>query len=158
MENLTIKELAALAANGTKVYVFDKPEFLQRYLEIAPNGNWAVELTLENCKEYVLKNGYKPILLPLNSLTKEIAINGETFVPIEKLFLPEINILAKDIKIIGSNIVFCGMFQDKILSTLEYKRMNYGLVEKLLSWKFDCFNLIERALAIPVTETFNPYK
>ena len=29
---------------------------------------------------------FKPILFPLSSLTKEITINGETFVPIKNLF------------------------------------------------------------------------
>lgn len=141
-ENLTIKELAALAANGTKVYVFDKPEFLQRYLEIAPNGNWAVELTLENCKEYVIKNGYKPILFPLSSLTKPITINGETFVPIIKWEW------------------FGADFNTNYFNHTNFKPRYepYYKSEQMLSAYFDVFNLIERGLAIPVTETFNPYK
>ena len=143
---MTEKELAALAANGTKVYVFDEPDFLQRYLEVAPNGNWAVELTLENCKEYVLKHGYKPILFPLSMLTQEITINGKTFVPMRK--------------ILNEKTLDSYRFK-KMYRFGEYDRLHkipHDLFQKLLEWKFDCFNLIERGLAISISENFNPYK
>ena len=164
-ENLTIKELAAYLPYELKGNAlneeFEINEVCQELYRIETGkttnqetGDPFVVVGDSECEIH----DFKPILFPLSSLTKEITINGETFVPIEKLFLPEINILAKDIKIIGSNIVFCGMFQDKILSTLEYEKMNYGLIQKLFEWKFDIFNLIERGLAISVTETFNPYK
>ena len=139
---MNIQELAALAANGTKVYVFDKPEFLQRYLEVAPNGNWAVELTFENCKEYVLKHGYKPILFPLSSLTQEITINGETFVPTEKI----LEYFGYEVIIIKNNLA------EPVLM------MPYLVIQKLIEWNFDVFGLIDKGLAIAVTNEFNPYK
>lgn len=41
---------------------------------------------------------------------------------------------------------------------LYSESMPYWLVQKLLEWKFDIFGLIEKGLAIAVTDEFNPYK
>jgi hypothetical protein len=41
---------------------------------------------------------------------------------------------------------------------LHYKAMKYGIIERLLEWKFDIFGLLKDNLAIPVTKDFNPYK
>lgn len=74
---------------------------------------------------------YKPILRPLSDLTKEIEVNGEKFVPIEK------------IAIYGDNKAY---LEEAILT---------GLVEvivfnMLLRWHFDLYNLIENGIAIDI--------
>ena len=84
----------------------------------------------------------KPILFPLSSLTKEITINGKTFVP-KKLIL--------DSAKFHSEVPICVIDND-------YRLWNVFEYEILLSLKFDIYNLIEKGLAEPVTEDFNPYK
>jgi len=75
------------------------------------------------------------IARPLSDLTKEIEVNGEKFVPQDKL--PHL-----DLKwLINSD--------NLILKT------NYEDVLKLLSWHFDIYNLIENGLAIDVN-TLSP--
>lgn len=73
-------------------------------------------------------NHYKPLLRNLSDLTKEIEHNGERFVPIEKL---------------QSNKGF--EWRPEIIHLCSYQN-----VQKLLSWHFDCFGLIESGLAVPI--------
>lgn len=90
----------------------------------------------------------KLILFPLDCLTKEIEVNGEKFVPIDFIY-----------KIWFEKGLFD--FSKSILKNkicLYTESMPYWLVQLLLEWKFDIFGLIERCLAIAVTEEFNPYK
>ena len=98
--------------------------------------------------DQLIKDKYlKPILFPL-SLTKEITINGETFVPYDK------------IKEIYPNTP---QFTDYIKGWMQYygvmdSKCEYLCILKLFEWKIDVFVLIEAGLAEPVTEDFNPYK
>ena len=90
----------------------------------------------------------KPILFPLSSLTKEITVNGETFVPYDK------------IEEIYPNTP---QFTDYIKGWMQYygvmdSKCEYVCILKLFEWKIDVFGLIELGLAEPVTEDFNPYK
>ena len=90
----------------------------------------------------------KPILFPFSSLTKEITINGETFVPYDK------------IKEIYPNTP---QFTDYIKGWMKYygimnSKCEYVCILKLFEWKLDVFGLIEEGLAEQVTEDFNPYK
>ena len=126
---------------------------------------------------------FKPILFPLSSLTKEITINGESFVPVKNLFelhhcgmrleerlkcfsFNKNKIEYDDFNCAITDGVYMfgysnyGGFQ--AIDTDEYK--NYTVINqlellmKLFEWKFDVFELIEAGLAEPVTEDFNPYK
>ena len=92
----------------------------------------------------------KPILFPLSSLTKEIAINGETFVPIYKIYEFEQWDTDELEEIINDGTIE-GIYSDLDLIT-------YSQTERLFEWKIDVFGLIEAGLAEPVTENFNPYK
>ena len=103
-------------------------------------------LTKENNDAYAI-NSCKPILFSLEDLTKEITINGETFVPLHKI-LEE----------------YC--FNLKVMSKeeiLSYKEslleidISYKVHSLLLEWKFNVFNLPEDEY-IKVTEENNPYK
>ena len=126
---------------------------------------------------------FKPILFPLSSLTKEITINGESFVPVKNLFelhhcgmrleerlkcfsFNKNKIEYDDFNCAITDGVYMfgysnyGGFQ--AIDTDEYK--NYTVINqlellmKLFEWKIDVFELIEAGLAEPVTEDFNPYK
>ena len=93
---------------------------------------------------------FKPILFPLSSLTKEITINGETFVPIYKIYEFEQWDTDELEEIINDGTIE-GIYSDLDLIT-------YSQTERLFEWKIDVFGLIEAGLAEPVTEDFNPYK
>ena len=95
-----------------------------------------------NFDQFINDKYLKPVLFPLSSLTKEITINGKTFVP-KKLIL--------DSAKFHSEVPICVIDND-------YRLWNVFEYEILLSLKFDIYNLIEKGLAEPVTEDFNPYK
>ena len=92
----------------------------------------------------------KPILFPLSSLTKEITVNGETFVPIYKIYEFEQWDTDGLEEIINDGTIE-GIYSDLDLIT-------YSQTERLFEWKIDVFGLIEAGLAEPVTGNFNPYK
>jgi hypothetical protein len=89
----------------------------------------------------------KLILRPLSDLTKEIEVNGEKFVPIERLT-----------KIFGGRpISFDGnCFYTKIQESVVRKKedlvpLHFSQLDafnKLFEWHFDIFGLIEKGLAI----------
>jgi hypothetical protein len=72
----------------------------------------------------------KPILHPLSDLTKEIEVNGEKFVPYEKI---------KKMYPI-----------DTFSSTSNTAQWSYRIIQKLFEWHFDIFGLIEDDLAIDI--------
>ena len=78
---------------------------------------------------FLINEDAKPVLRPLSDLKKEIEVNGEKFVPIEKLPIigMEVLELESDIK--------SGFIMQKNYNTL-------------LEWHFDVFGLIDRGLAI----------
>lgn len=90
--------------------------------------------------------GFKPILRPLSDLTKEIEVNGEKFVPLEKLF--------------GTSVIMAGFlpcintFNDNFeLSVSKGTKTLYATLpqyEKLFEWHFDNYGLIEKGLAISI--------
>lgn len=118
----------------------------------------------------------KLCLHPLSHLTKEIEINGEKFVPIEKLY-PDRHILfnskragkeilfletkteggkSADYKLVIDNIcrfrfsTYKGCYVGNFFLTNQYIINNYSLYEKLFEWHFDVFGLIEAGLAIDI--------
>lgn len=76
----------------------------------------------------------KPILRPLSDFTKEIEVNGEKFVPKDKLFHSD-NRWIQFKKSITKNAIHCEP---------------YYIVENLLKWHFDVFGLIEQGLAVDI--------
>ena len=108
-------------------------------------------LTKENNDAYAI-NSCKPILFSLEDLTKEITIGGETFVPFDELIkIKNVRLRVEkyengDKKLLNINTFSFSLFD------FEYK-----IIEKLLEWKFNVFNLPEIEY-IKVTEENNPYK
>lgn len=72
----------------------------------------------------------KPILRPLSDLTKEIEVNGEKFVPQDKMKHLDLEWLIN-----SDNLIM---------------KTNYEDVLKLLEWHFDIFELIKDKLAIDI--------
>lgn len=92
--------------------------------------------TLMNCEmlDYLINSDnecVKPILKPLSDLTKEIEVNGEKFVPINNL--------------IGYGII---KHSNNHFIELDFYKIVYNDMIKLLEWHFDIYNLIENNLAI----------
>jgi hypothetical protein len=94
----------------------------------------SIKLHTEPFSKFESLDCYLLELRPLSYLTKEIEVNFKRFVPIEVLQLIDINLIF-DIEI------------------LPFYKM-----QKLIEWKFDVFRLIDKNLAIAVTDKFNPYK
>ena len=138
---LEIKYLASYLPYGLNIKdvkhgsVFEALHFIT-----TPNQDFS--LFKGNFDQLINDKYLKPVLFPLSSLTKEITINGKTFVP-KKLIL--------DSAKFHSEVPICVIDND-------YRLWNVFEYELLLSLKFDIYNLIEKGLAEPVTEDFNPYK
>ena len=79
----------------------------------------------------------KPILRPLSDLTKEIEVNGQKFIPIDKLGL------SYDW---SDNISIYDFYPNNNIGMEDI----YFTVNKLYEWHFDIFNLIENNLAIDI--------
>ena len=89
------------------------------------------------------KHSAIPLLRPLSQLTTEIEVNGETFVPIEKLREWFTNIYFESgnynkLNIKGKNETFISN---------DYF---YLVSQHLLQWHFDIFGLLDRNLAEPI--------
>ncbi len=82
----------------------------------------------------------KPILRPLSDLTKEITIDGVTFMPynfVSTFSRETIDYLREHGEV----------FQDHSLTVIPYRD-----AIKLFEWKFDVFRLIQNGLAIDIND------
>jgi hypothetical protein len=151
METLKIEHLVIAIQHRQKIQYFDDERELNQICEIVELR--PEEMTISN-NEYqydVEFDDVKPILFPLSSLTKEIEINGEKFVPYKKLGWELINGDSE-----FGQVVYCeyGESPKTAVNVLDY----LDDLQKLQEWKFDIYGLIEKGLAIAVTDEFNPYK
>jgi hypothetical protein len=108
-------------------------------------------LKLQRCISHI-----KPILRPLSDLTKEIEHEGESFVPIERLremFTTRLSFDENGFYYHINKSAVRGRAHDEPFPFNQLDAYSY-----LLKWKLDIHKLIEKGLAIPVTDEFNPYK
>jgi hypothetical protein len=134
---LTIKHLAAYLPYGLK-YQSQHVEGSRIYTMEGINVNYN-KIYSNNDYGWSYIKGIKPLLFSLSDLTKEITINGETFVP-SRYWDDENRI---------DMISHC---------SIDYEYCEYlecFILEKLLEWKFDIFNLIPQGLAININEINN---
>lgn len=89
-----------------------------------------------------------PILRPLSDLTKEITVNGETFIVTTKI--RELFDKKDADKFIADFYFYNNIGRIKVIQTAPY-----NIVQKLLSWHFDCFGLLEKNLAIDINTLNN---
>ena len=80
---------------------------------------------------------FKLELRPLSSLTKEIEHNGEKFVPMERIKESQRHLF----------------FRNDIDAPLD--GLQFSEIQKLFSWHFDVFGLIEQGLAIDLNTVKN---
>lgn len=95
---------------------------------------WEMELNFISASVLINKQDRKPILRPLSDLTKQIEVNGEKFVPREKLFSGRYSVLHNIQKV----------------TTREMQITELWVIEKLYEWHFDVHGLIESGLAIDI--------
>ena len=138
METLEIKHLAAYLPYKIKIRVFRENESL--FIEDVEITGEVIDYIFET-KEYS-KYKYKPILRPLSDLTKEIEVYGKRFVPANTEMLCNFQIT--------NYKGFC--FFDGFGSNVNIDEMPYYTIEKLLSWHFDIFGLIDKGLAVNINE------
>jgi hypothetical protein len=140
MNQLTIEELSAYLPYGLKFIYRGKIHELVNihyFYSYDEYGNIAGKSECTRIYDskfgdiQILINGIKPLLRPLSQLTTEIEVNGEKFVPIEKL------------PIIGFESI-------DLISDIQTGWVRQEDFKLLLSWHFDCFGLIDRNLAEPI--------
>ena len=148
-----LKIYSAYLPYGLKLQYFDdEREILHNDCKIV--GFREDEMTIANNEyQYDVKfYDVKPILFSLEDLTREITIGGETFVPFDELIkIKNVRLRVEkyengDKKLLNINTFSFSLFD------FEYK-----IIEKLLEWKFNVFNIPETEY-IKVTEENNPYK
>jgi hypothetical protein len=108
-------------------------------------------------------NHVKPFLRTLYDLTNEIEIDGVKFVPIvellkikhKKWYDENVGLRYSDIEFESVPNYAKACFSFQALNSIEvwYKNLElepYWIIQKLLSWHFDVFGLIEKKLAIDI--------
>ncbi len=142
---LTIRELAPYLPYGLKVLQPDGRTILE--LEgIVGNLMVFQEVGSPHLTYGSIGGTNRPLLRPLSSLTKEIKVNGERFVPIYKLGEVAMQKLPE-----GFTDERLAMEWVSISIYMHYEEWQYWLMQQLLEWHFDVFGLIERSLAIEIT-------
>jgi hypothetical protein len=84
-----------------------------------------------------------PYKRPLSDLTKEIEVNGEKFVPMERLEIDSSDVWINDV----NNQV---MISQKHCHSIYAIDVYYNIIQELLEWHFDVFGLIGAGLAIDI--------
>ena len=132
-------------------YLLYKIDILIKRLKY-PVSEYIEKLSLSNIG--VIENklyNVKLVLRPLSDLTKEIEIDGEKFVPIDKIldthsFISDIHISKfRKFKIIQEQIHIL-----KDIKELGYKYCDYWFLQYLFEWHFDISGLIEQGLAVDI--------
>jgi len=103
---------------------------------------------------------YKIVLRPLSDLTKVIEHNGKSFVPIREIYFPVLDENFRYEKYVspGTNRITIRVkyrlgndtFEDIVLLGGTVSQTQYNIVQLLLEWHFDIFNLIPSGLAIDI--------
>jgi hypothetical protein len=125
---IKLEEIAGYLPYKLEIAIFHKREIYRKDVLksiVTYDSYFCVNLinSITNCK---------PILRPISDLTKEIEVNGEKFVPIERLHISFDNF--EFWHLLGINEKYLSMFDLKLL----------------YEWHFDIHNLIERGLAIGI--------
>lgn len=154
-EKLTIQHLKGYLGTGLKFQITDHTDDRRGNICELKGIDFRSKSTLEFTTSWGSFCDFevKPILFPLSSLTKEIEVNGEKFIP-----------LVKHVESFGEpcddfDQLNLTDYESAVLAMLVNQEMRHQVdVEFLQENKFDYQNLIEKGLAIDVnTLTDNPY-
>ncbi len=121
------------------------------------------DLTVHTLSQMSLPNGEynfktcKPILRPLSDLTKEIEINGEKFIPADRM--GNIGCMEVEYKLREDTLYFFDSDDEEKIkhwdafTRIDFEDMRFTewhMMESMLSWHFDVFRLIPENLAIDI--------
>lgn len=123
MRKLELKDIAPYLPYGVLVTMDGWDNYLKLVADRYELDTYEMSINL------VLELQPKLILHPISDLTKEIEINGEKFVPLDKL---------------GWNSY------SHIKDGYDMTGIAYSYIEKLISWHFDVFGLIPEGLAYDI--------
>lgn len=137
-----------------KTYDFHTLEFQDNYwldeLAKLPDGTddriRSIYKSNLNKRHGEIMSNVRLLLRPLSDLTKEIEVNGERFVPVEKLYNGKLNEWKNELEING-------IFYDYVMEMHEHDllaELQYREISMLFEWHFDIFGLIEKGLAIDI--------
>lgn len=129
-DKLTLEELATYLPWDIKCIIGDSNKV--ENIEFLGNNSVCVGKNTKGVLSWYKLSSIKPIIRNLSDLTKEIEVNGEKFVPIEYFLGEDVDLILNAVQI----------------NDLSY--LPYNIIQKLLSWQFDIFNLHERGLAIDI--------
>jgi len=168
---LTIADLAPYIAHGLKC---NYSAGMHYGTDCKILGLDADGVKLEMPLEWLVYSQIQPLLRPLTQLTQTITHNGESFVPVERLFCLRYTRGAFDILALSSNETVHKMevAWDKVRSSVDtfylnttdmhfgyvsqkdgnHKRLPHQLAmfQLLYSWHFDLTGLLEAGLAEPI--------
>lgn len=137
MESITLRELAAYLPYGVRYKDSYAGDISTRIL----NGNSIEHWKCGHIKPLILH------LRPLSDLTKEIEVNGEMCIPID-WFEKNVNKTISFFQAMNLNYSLnIDIETENYAQTIDLYN-GYLVIQKLLEWHFDCFNLIGRGLAI----------
>lgn len=134
--NLEIKHLAPYLPYGLQYIDYgyeDHPIMTLKTLRRYENGKGDFDDDDNVCMAF---KDMKPLLNPLSMLDKEIEYNGEKFVPLVELRKSTIQEVYFSITVDWE----------------ELRQKPHWIIEKLISWHFDVFNLIPQSLALDKTK------
>ena len=124
MDNLTLEHLSAYLPYGLEI-TFEGDEYIHSMVGVEDTTNGIILISIFNDYGRCDISKVKPLLRPLSQLTQEIVHKGERFVPYYWFGRQGINIKS-------------------------VKDERWHIVQKLISWHFDVFGLIDKGLAIDI--------
>ena len=141
MEKLKLEEIAGYLPYRLNALKESKSNFIAD-----PNIQEVININIKDIdilfsKRYKMVS-CKPILHPLSDITKEIEVDGEKFVPIEKLGTK----YSVDSCMLYNHFISLDTSDSVSINILHY----YYIFQKLYEWHFDIHNLIERDLATDI--------
>ena len=141
MEQLTIKELSPYLPYDINI-MFNK-KWKGTLIGLLGNKWNLAEIKFEFGNDRMDIEVCYPVLRPLSDLSKEIEINDEKFVPLEKLRLEGVEGIKIALNDSGITIHI-----DPDYSYCYASDIHDYITTKLLSWHFDIFSLIAKDLAV----------
>lgn len=147
MASLTLEHLSAYLPYGLEVKKIVGGEVLQMMSlsTVTHKG----QICIETYSGTYGDMWFKPILRPLSQLMQEIEHNGESFVPVEWFEIGDnegnnwFEFDNGNVKLINN---LSSISEHRIYHDINY--LPFAVVQKLLSWHFDVFGLIDKGLAI----------
>lgn len=136
---MDIRKILPYLNNGTKIYVFDSPQFLTSYLEKYPEGNATLEITVDNLRKLVIEDKYKLILRPMADFDNYFGGKWDDDIDVRTFANSDF-------------LQVHGFANTKLLNEIKIEWYPIGLFNLLIKHHFDVFNLIKSNLAIDINE------